>query len=327
MPKTGGRFDEWFVLQRELTLEERGDSVLSGIKVFSELDERRFLVADLHIPWVRIHDEDGSLEAILGGFGDGPGEFRTVSGACSADGWIWVSDHDLGRVSRYTGSLQFDTTFIVPGSPRQVQATRDGLLLDMSGGGARALERLNVVGYDLSVRSTFRPLDSLVQETPYWASFSELEATPFRDEVLTIDEMLYPIEVYDQHGQHVRDFGSPPPSWRRAPPLKFAELAGPRMAGRAQEWLSSFTVMDRIDAYRDSLIVVTHARNMPTAADLFGREQYAVDVYSSHGDKILEDVALEGATVVGGGRYIYVVRDGPPDPWVIGVYEIHVPGR
>ena len=70
-------------------------------------------------------------------------------------------------------------------------------------------------------------------------------------------------------------------------------------------------VIDRIDVYRGSLVLVTHARNEPSATSFFEREHYAMDVYDAEGVKILEELAVPG-TVVGAGQYVYVVVSAPP---------------
>ena len=73
---------------------------------------------------------------------------------------------------------------------------------------------------------------------------------------------------------------------------------------------------------RDEYVVVTHATNAPGLSSTLAREQYAFDLYTANGTKVLEDVSLEGLRIVGSGEFLYVVESGPPDPWTVGVYRL-----
>jgi hypothetical protein len=315
-----GPWADYFKLTRRIVLEERGDSVISGIGFFVERPGGGYLVGDAHIPWVRVHDDEGALVGFLGGFGDGPGQLRAVAGVLETPDGIYVSDNHRGRITRFTSHLAFDTVFTVSGYPGQMHRMGERLVVEI--GGLASGNNFHLAGRDLDIQGSFMKVDSLVMTTPYWRSFSAVEAAVLGDQVLTADEFLYPLHVFDARGEKIGDFGTPPPTWRRAPPLKLGALMmGPDMAGRAQGWLSSFTVIDRVDVYRNATVLVTHARNTPSASDLFGREHYAVDVYDRRGRKLLEDVAVPG-TILGAGRFVYAVLAGPPDPWTVGVYEL-----
>lgn len=318
-----GPFDAYFTVVDTLVLEERGDSVLSAIGFFLERPEGGFLVGDLHIPWLRVHADDGSLERVVGRFGDGPGEFRSVTGAVEVPEGIYVADSKLGRVTRLRPDWAFDTMFVFPGYPHEMHPGGGYVVMELAG--LPSGLGIHVLSEDLRILSSFRPVDSLVVDTPYWRSFSLLRSAVLGSEILTVDNFLYPVQVFDLEGRKVRTFGAEPPSWSRAPLLAFAELTGPDMMAKTEAWLKSFTVIDRIDAYRDAHAILTHARNAPSATDLFGREHYALDVYDAQGRKLLEDIPVPG-TVVGAGRYLYVILEGPPDPWTVGIFEMRLPG-
>jgi hypothetical protein len=315
-----GSFEDYFSLERTIDLEERGDSVLSAIGTFREMASGGYLVGDRHIPWLRVYDRDGGIVRILGGQGDGPGEFRAVSGAVETPHGIYVTDVDRGRVTRFSAiDCAVDTIFRVPGQPAVIDFTGSELLIHIWGRASGNV--LNLVNLDLASRVEFKPVDSLVIKTPYWRSFSLVETAILGNTILAVDEFLYPIEVYDMDGRRLGEFGTPPPSWQPAPPVEYAAFAGPDMAERSAEWLAKFTVMDRIDVYRDSYVVVTHARNAPSATDLFGRDHYAIDVYDKQGRKLLEDIPVPGE-IVGAGDYLYAVVGSPPDPWKVGMFAI-----
>lgn len=322
-PPTHGAFEDHFTLVRSIVLEERGDSVLSSVGFFVERPEGGFLVGDLHIPWLRVHADDGSLVRVIGRFGDGPGEFRSVTGAVEVPAGVYVADSRLGRITRFASDWSFDTIFTFPGYPHEMHRWGEMMVMELAGLASGL--GIHVLSEDLRILSSFRPIDSLVVNTPYWRSFSLLRSAVLGGDILTVDNFLYPVQVFDSGGRLVRTFGTEPPSWTRAPLLALAELTGPDMMAKAEAWLRLFTVIDRIDAYRDAYAILTHARNVPTATDLYGREHYALDVYDAQGRKLLEDIPVPGM-VLGAGRYLYVVLKEPPDPWTVGLFEMKAPG-
>lgn len=330
-PPATGPFHQFFTLVAQIPLEEPGDSVLSDIGIFRERPGGGFLVADRYAPVLRVHDARGNLVKILGGGGREPGRFVSVSGVAETPAGIYVSDSDQGRITRFTHDLALDRTYVVGGHPRSLECCAGGDMLllapemapedQTSRGRFSGAPLLHLVDEGLEVHATFMRQDTLVTKTPYWAGFSGVQTAVLGDEILAADDFLYPIHVFDRAGRHIRELGTPPKSWRRAALLSRGELMGANMVDRTQAWLADFTVIDHLGVYRDSLVVVTHARNTPSAANLVERSDYGIDVYAADGTKLLEDIPVPGR-VVGVGRYVYVVQTGPPEPWLIGAYEV-----
>lgn len=94
---------------RAITLEENEDVVT----VFPQMvaggaDE--LLVVDQPEAQVRLYGRDGSLRAVMGRRGEGPGEFQTpVSASRAIDGRIVVADPSLSRISFFSPDGSFDS--------------------------------------------------------------------------------------------------------------------------------------------------------------------------------------------------------------------------
>jgi hypothetical protein len=156
---------------------------------------------------------------------------------------------------------------------------------------------------------------------PYWLSVGYEGAAVAGNRVYAMTSLLYPVEVFSLEGEHLFALGTPPPSWEQASQPERGEYAGVATYGRLQNWLTTFTTMDRIDAYRDSLIIVTHARFEPDVSSMWNREQYALDIYTTDGEKLYEDVPVPGR-ILRADQYLYALVAEPPEPWTIGVYEL-----
>jgi hypothetical protein len=90
---------------------------------------------------------------------------------------------------------------------------------------------------------------------------------------------------------------------------------------RLEEWLRSFTVIRHIGVYRDSVLVVTHARHVPEVSYLYRTEEVGLDLYDLEGNKLYEDLVPPGK-VLRAQDYLYLQLAEPPEGWLIGVYEL-----
>jgi hypothetical protein len=113
--------------------EESPKQALSNPLRPVRLEDGRILFAHLAGPELRIYDARGNLSAIVGGPGEGPGEFRAV-GAPSVLGGdsILVWDQNLHRGSVFGSEGHFIRTFTLPEHLypfRVLAAFRDGTLL------------------------------------------------------------------------------------------------------------------------------------------------------------------------------------------------------
>ena len=89
--------------------------------------------------------------------------------------------------------------------------------------------------------------------------------------------------------------------------------------------LKSFDLVSRVDAVGTEHLVVTVARPDSTRPSFpFQIIHTHLDVYHREsGTRVLEDVQLpDGAKVLGGGRYLYVLLNAAIPPWRIAKYHL-----
>lgn len=110
--------------------------------------------------------------------------------------------------------------------------------------------------------------------------------------------------------------GAPPESFREASRPALGQFAGARQAA-VQDWLRTFTVIDRAVVYRDSLLMEVHGAYEPIQGAPWRRIQTAIDVYDRSGRRLYSDVSLPGP-VLSGGPYLFLLAGEPPGPWMIG---------
>lgn len=303
--------------------EERPPHVIIGIETLRRFPDGRFLIPDWKASTVRVHGKDGRLLERIGRFGSGPGEFSSITSAvANSRGEIFVTNGAPPRVSHFDSAYNFVGCFSLEADVlRAVDiAPEDKLLIAVGGrdisGGAYVLTEV-----DGTILREFRERHRKISEVPYWGSVATEKTAVGDGRIYTATTLIYPIEVHDFDGTYMFSLGTPPPSWEQASEPKRGEFIGPASFDRLRTWLSSFTTIDRIDTYRDSLLIVTHARFKPDAGSMWNREQYAFDVYTPDGEKLYEDVPVPGR-ILRADQYLYALVAEPPEPWTIGVYEL-----
>lgn len=99
-------------------VEGEAPYLFSGVASVRLLPDGRLIVADRGSHTLRIYDADGRFERQFGREGDGPGEFRYLSGMrIAGPDTVIVFDSDLYRLSRFlvSGELLSTVTFRVDG--------------------------------------------------------------------------------------------------------------------------------------------------------------------------------------------------------------------
>ena len=287
-------FDSVFMEVREFTLEEPAIAPITGIWHLRPLDEGRFLVLDRGRDEVRIHGRDGSLVRLVGRRGEGPGEFRgPVEGLLDERGYLYITDTSP-RVTRLRPDLTFDTIFRVPAyAAGQIERIGSNLAIHVAVEGEGSQNML-LASKDGEVLRTFHPAHPLLWSVPYWSSFFGHELAVASDRIFVADEFLYPLYMYDSEANLVRTFGTPPRSWAEASRPEPGAFVGVSGFQRLEEWLRSFTVIRHIGVYRDSVLVVTHARHVPEVSYLYRTEEVGLDLYDLEGNKLYEDLVPPG---------------------------------
>ncbi len=242
------------------------------------------------------------------------------------DGALNVADWGNGRISRFVNGSAFERTIPMPGSPTWVAPVAGGFIVSMRG----RLDRLAMVDTSGRIVREFASWPKEVQDVPYWGSITAAEVAVGAGRVFVASSLIYAVSVYSESGDSLGTFGTPPKSWAAASRPARGAFVGPSGMARAAEWLKTFTVISSLAVYRDSLLVVAHARPGPDVVNFNAQVPNGVDVYGVDGAGIAWDASLKGR-VLAGGQYLYVLASEPPDGWAIAAYRITLssppPGR
>ena len=330
-------FEEVFELAEVVELGEHPADSVAEIGVFQELRNGGFAIADDLQPRVRTYSSDGSLLAAFGRFGSGPWEFREIDGLVEMpSGQIVVASPRNQWLTYLKGDLSPDTMLPIDYIASDLLALGQSIVF--SGYGPLTGETLSVT--EVAGQSGFfhRLVDGQVMwsrwkppafDKPYWGSLADMPAAVAGDSIFLMVSMLYPATILNGAGDSVGTIGVPSPSFRRSPELPMGyfatEQAGPKMV----RWLASFDDVPRIDVVGDDYLVFTIGHNDETKPNPPFRILHTrVEAYDRHsGAKLFEDVELpQGAKVLGGGRYLYVLLNPDFPPWRIAKYRL-VAGR
>jgi hypothetical protein len=316
-------FDEVFEPAGRVTLEETGSKVVSRVRTVAVRGDGVLAVADPRQDRVWIYGADGDLLVSVGGTGSGPGELDFPGDvAFDARGRLYVAESGQPRVSRFERDFAFDTLFRVENAyfPTEIGSLGDRLVVyaNRPGVGAEALRLYTPEGEALE---TFHPEREEYGRVPYWGSASRRVMAVSSSRVVAGGNLLYPFPVYGPDGTLRDSIGTPPGSWKPAPRPERGQFTGPDQIKQFEKWRRTFTMVDNVAIYRDSLLVVSHKELNP---DVLAYEEatYRADVYRlGTGRKLVEDVLLPGR-LLRGGEHLHLLLSSPPDPWSVGRYEV-----
>lgn len=315
--------EQLFVVESVIDIGENPADSIADVGTFLERRAGGFVIADRLLPRIRSYGEDGSLEAAFGRLGDGPFEFRQVSGlAETPSGRLVVVDSRKAALVYLTPTLRPDTIVNVPGTPRRIVSFGRDLVVRMDPFAASGPGRL-VAKPPLFHRLTggrvawsAYPARFSVTERPYWGSLATNLVAVAGDSIFVTNSLTYPITVINGAGDSVGTMGTPSESFRPIPVFDRGEFTGSSTA--LPDVLASFDVVGRLDVLAGSHLLVTHSRYDDTdSRPSLRRTHSTLDVYDRHtGVKLYEDVPLpERSRVLGGGRFLYVLLNQDLPPW------------
>ena len=288
--------------------------------------ERRaggFMLGDRMVPRVRAYDGEGALAASYGRPGDGPGEFLGVRALAEvASNRVAVLDSRLHRVTYLTSDLEFEAFVGLPGAASNIVAMDSGILaimrLAQSNPAARLVSKpllVHRMTESGDVVWSGYPAPFTMLERPYWPSFGGHPVATAGDSIFVMTSLTYPATILSGEGEVVGVLGAPSASFRDVPVFEKGEFAS-YDSQRGEFADGGFDKVDRIDVVSDSYIVMTRRRQRGLLR--MGGHDF-LEVYDRRsGLKLYEDVPLpEGARVLGGGRFLYVLLDRDFPPWRI----------
>ncbi|MGH7578480.1 MAG: 6-bladed beta-propeller, partial [Longimicrobiales bacterium] len=317
-----------FQALRTVTLEEPDSAPIGSLDDLEILPEGRFLVVDRINSQLRVHDRDGRLQARIGRYGKGPGEFEDlVDAAVGPNGELYTMDFGSQRVSRFNTNLVFDTVLAtVPGAGTHVAIQGDRVIV-----GFRGLTGFEInVGYlgesgDVSV---VHPSLPDAAEMPYVAQIAVDHIAVDDSIVVLAYSVEYPMIrlVGEGLAKHAM-LGDPPASWRPIVAPRAETFNGEHGRRNLASWLGTFAVVSGVHIL-DSMIVVSHGQYDadPTMQlpEMLRIHPYASDVYNHDGSKVVEDVVLRGR-ILSADSLLYVETAAPPEPRQITLYELNTP--
>lgn len=316
-------FEQAFASAGRAVLEEPDSALISEIQGLDVAPDGRLAVADQQTDRLRVYGPEGRLLADLGGEGEGPGELQNpLDPAFTADGHLYVVQGGGSRVTRFGPGFAYDTAWRVDVGlyPEAAEPLGNRLLVyvNRSQAGARSLRVYDPTGRPVT---TFHPRRPEYREVPYWSAPARRLVAVSESHVVAGGNMLYPLVLYGRDGSLRDSIGSPPESWVQPPKPEPGALRPPNQMQKYERWRRTFTTIDEIAIYRDSLLVVAHRELDP---DIVAYEEatYRADVYDiAARRKLLEDVLLPGR-LVAGGRHVHLLVSTPPDPWVVERFRI-----
>lgn len=316
-------FGEVFEPAGRTTLEEPEREVVSNVRTVAVRDDGLLAVADPRQDRVRLYDAAGDLIATVGGSGSGPGELDFPGDVVfDARGRLYVAESGQPRVSRFGRDLAFDTLFRVEDAyfPTEIGSPGDRLIVyaNRPDPGAESLRIYTPRGEAVE---SFHPERDEYGTVPYWGSASRRVMAVSSSRVVAGGNLLYPFPVYDTAGALRDSIGTPPESWEPPPRPDPGEFTGPDQMKQFEKWRRTFTTVDNLAIYRDSLLVVAHKELAP---DVIAYEEatYRADVYRlGNGRKLVEDVLLPGR-MLRGGEHLHLLLSSPPGPWTVGRFEV-----
>jgi hypothetical protein len=320
-------FEEVFAREDSFILEEPDGYPITNAHRLALVPDGRLVVVDQPSHTIRIHQPDGRLDAVVGGYGEAPGEFRRpITGTILSDGYLYVLESSR-QVNRFTPELEWDTVFALEGlrGALRVFPLGDDLLFQTIGFREPNFDIMRRYSRDGRLLSTFHEQHPTYLTAAYW--WDEPESIAIGSEYIYLmhDKLPY-VYRYTLGGEPVDTFGHPSASWRQASEPRPGEFSGPANFARAQAWLRSFTWVSNIVLYQDSLLVVANTRYDPE--NLARRDpSYHADVYDVRTtEKVDRDIPLPGR-LIAGGEHILLIDSEPPGGWRLGRYTLTRPGR
>ncbi|WP_420634372.1 hypothetical protein [Candidatus Palauibacter sp.] len=296
-------------------------------------------MTDGRLPRVRSYDGQGRLEAAFGRFGQGPFEFRGISDvAATPSGRVVVVDSRQDRLTYLTSELLPDTMVRLPGVAYRAGSLGEDLLLYMiltveRGEDASRLFRRPVLFHRWTGREvawSAYALPFVPVERSYWSSFMRFPFDVAGDSIYLALSLEYPVTILSASGDSIGEIGVPSATFQPFPVLEGGSLSPGAYATQLPELLGGSNTISHL-AVVGSRLVLTHGRfgypSSSKAVSAFGAYHASLDIYDRHtGVKLYEDIPLpEGSRVLGGGRYLYVLRDRDFPPWRISKLSFREP--
>lgn len=319
-----GRLQDLFELEARITLEERDSALITGVRDLAEGPEGRIALVDEQQSKFRVYSALGALLHQGGGFGSGPGELkRPTSIAWGPDEDLFVSDAGNARVSRYSLSFAFDTTWRVRRGYyiRELHEAND-VLVTSTARGPGVPRDAHIYDFEGRLLNGFHEVAAQRDTMPYWLSAVGSRLAVSESYLVAGNSAQYPLALYDATTSLIDSVASPSPEWTPIPPTERGQFLPPNQLQRFEAWKRTFTSIDELEIVEDSVLVVVE-RDLEAEVLAYEVATYRAGIYdlSPPRRKLAAGVPLPGP-VVAGGRFLWVLETSPPEgPWTLGKYR------
>lgn len=270
---------------------------------------------------VLVYGRDGELQGRISASPEGAVR-AAVDAAFLPDGKLAVLDAGARRVALYDASLSLDTVFPLQGSGRPLSLEAIGSRLVVARRGREPSSAyLQLYGRDGRLVRSFGRTPPENRRVPYWSAVHAPVTAATGDRVMVSSNLRYPFRGYSLEDPAEKfSVGTPPPDWRPASRPERGAFSGPGRFAQFAKWRRSFTTLDALVSYRDSLLVAVHERLDP---EILAREIacHEADIYGPHGEKLARQVSLPGR-VLAGGRHLHVLTGRSPDGWTVTRFRL-----
>jgi hypothetical protein len=279
-------------------------------------------VADRITARVLVYHPDGSLRAVTGRYGDGPGEFRAPARLTwVGNDELWVMDV-LPRITVFDSNLRLTTIHNLEFGDfgTGVQFARDRVVVSMMIHPRIEADRIATLGMEGVRLHSFLDVDPRAWDVPFLGGLYVPYFRVVGDTVFAGSNLTYPIHIFNLEGDSLGTFGAPPPSFIEPRTPELGEFNRPPGRSAYEAWVRSFGTISSLWVVQDSLVVVEHRYLDPE--DL---PYYRMDVYErSTLRKIAEDVELPGMIATTHEDRLWLLTGQPPEPWTFSTFELQL---
>lgn len=263
-----GQFSAVFKPEDELELNQ-GKTFVAYFWDFVVDEQGRYFVIDFAGKKVVCYDEHGHFIRNIGGPGKGPGEFQApVCAAWGPDDVLYVADNALRRINIFDQQGNFLRSFIVAGThwmPRVLRVDSQGhvFMAGLKENFDKPFTGTWLQEYDSKgrpLRSFYDVEDFSVENNLSYHSMCSFDLTN-QGYIFAVQSAVPKITVFDTAGKHINSipvnskfFINPE---RFPKPREWVHLS----SQTKQQYLSSWTKLNRIAVAKDSLVVLSLQMN------------------------------------------------------------------
>ena len=255
------RFDAVFPEQSRIELEEDMADPIQAITALSVTESGRLIVVDGPAGKVRVFDAAGSVQAVLGRPGEGPGELDAPRWAAAGpDDAIRVVQQGSPRITVYRDQDSVEVAELPGHYGHWIQPIGDEWAV-----GASSMEaRYATLSSDLTqTLAMFEPVSTMVRETPFWI-FLAVDRATVADGAIVVNNSFAPtLRRFDATGRLLAEVDVAPENWipPSSPPID--RIRNPGDGQIIEDWSKTFTVVTGLAARSDSLVFVQFGRHNP----------------------------------------------------------------